>query len=148
MNVTIVDPGHLVPAERRALILAYQGAMSGMEGAMFDDCMPLKHIFTPGLYARELTVPADFSFVGKLHKTRHISFILSGHIKMFTENGGTEEVIGPVMLVTEPGTKRAVHVIDETVWVTVHANPDNETDLQKLEDMIIAPSYEALEMLT
>jgi hypothetical protein len=143
----IIDPGALVCSKHRELILRFEGALRGIEGAMFDDCYPLKHIFAPGIYAREITLPKGDILVGKIHRHRHLNFMMSGHVQVFTEQGGLEDMTGPITMVSEPGTKRVVHVLEETVWTTIHHNPDNETDLLKLEYIVIAPSYEEL-MLT
>jgi hypothetical protein len=41
--------------------------------------------------------------------------------------------------VTEPGTKRIVYAHEDTVIHTFHGNPDNETDLDLLEQRYIVP---------
>lgn len=143
----IIDPGNLVSRQHRDLILRFESALIGVEGAMMGDCWPLKHIFTPGIYAREITIPADVAMTGKIHRERHLNFLVSGRVKVFTEFGGLEEMEGPLVMVSEPGTKRALHTLSEVVWTTVHHNPNNETDLEKLEEMVIAPTYALLEDL-
>ena len=42
-------------------------------------------------------------------------------------------------MVTEPGTKRIVYAHEDTVIYTFHGNPDNETDLKRLEDRYVIP---------
>jgi hypothetical protein len=44
--------------------------------------------------------------------------------------------------ISAPGTKRVVYAVEDTVWTTVHVS--NETDLDKLETQLIAPTFEAL----
>ena len=56
--------------------------------------------------------------------------------------------MGPFSMISEPGTKRLAYTHTEVVWTTVHHNPDNETDLEKLEEMIIAENYLAYEKHT
>ncbi len=56
---------------------------------------------------------------------------------------GKEEIVGPVTFVSQPGTKRVVVAQEETIWTTYH--PTTETDLEKIEAHVIAPTYEALE---
>ena len=50
-------------------------------------------------------------------------------------------------IVSNAGTKRVVKTLTDTIWVTVHANPTNTTDLNKLEKEIIAESYEEYEKI-
>lgn len=126
----------------RNRILAFQDVLMNTEGRAVGDCFPLRHIFTPGIYTREITLPAGVVLVGKIHRERHVNFISRGRVQVYTEQGGLEELIGPLTMVSEPGTKRVVHVIEETVWTTIHHNPTDETDLDKLEDIVIVPSFE------
>jgi hypothetical protein len=42
----------------------------------------------------------------------------------------------PYTFVSEVGTKRVVHALEETIWTTVHVT--DETDLEKIEDYVIA----------
>ena len=39
-----------------------------------------------------------------------------------------------------PGTKRAVYAHPDVVWTTIHLT--NETDLDKIEAEVIAPTYQ------
>lgn len=102
------------------------------------------HRFAEGLYSRQLLIPAGHCAVGKIHKREHFTFILSGTVIALTGNGPVE-MSAPQVLITKPGTKRAVYAVTDSVWVTVHINPDNERDLDKLEAMHIAPTFESLE---
>jgi hypothetical protein len=40
---------------------------------------------------------------------------------------------------TEPGTRRVLDVLEDTVFITVHYNPTNTEDLEELEEWIIEP---------
>lgn len=108
------------------------------------DC-PLKHSFAPGVYLREILLPADTFIVGKIHKHAHHNVIVRGHCTVVTEFG-TREVdarAGHVSFVSEAGAKRALYVHEETIWMTIHAT--NSTDLAEIEREIIAPTYDELD---
>lgn len=130
--------------DRIAKLHAAMDDIAAVEGQA--DC-PLKHTFTPGLYAREIFVPAGTIVVTKIHKHEHPVFILRGDCTVYSNDGTLKRVTAPCMLVTPAGTKRAVYVHEDTVWVTVHANPDNETDLENLESLLIAKHYEDIPLL-
>lgn len=102
-----------------------------------------RHYFADGIYAREIEIPAGVALIGKIHRTRHLNVVSRGHIVVFTEDGGQREIVAPCTFVAEAGTKRAGFALEDTVWTTVHAT--RETDLDKLEAELIAPSFEALE---
>lgn len=105
--------------------------------------MPLQHTFAPGVYVRTIFIPAGSVIIGKIHKHRHANVLSQGHVTVLTESGGLEELRGPLTMVSEPGTKRAVYAHTDTVWTTIH--PTDKTDLGEIEDEVIAKSYEEYE---
>lgn len=91
------------------------------------DC-PVKHHFAPGVYAREMTIPAGVIATGAVHRTEHLS-ILVGHCLLTTDEG-VREFRGHHTFVSKPGAKRAITAIETTVMTTIH--PTDETDLDRL----------------
>jgi hypothetical protein len=108
------------------------------------DC-PVKHIFAPGAYAREIKLPQGSFVIGKIHKHAHLNFITKGKVRVLTESGPVE-MTAPYTFVSEVGTKRIVYAVEETIWTTVHVT--EETDLEKIEDYVIAKSYDELAALS
>lgn len=103
---------------------------------------PVKHYFTEGAYAREMLIPAGTLIVGKIHKHAHLNFITKGKVAVVTEFG-KEIITAPTTMISKAGTKRVVLALEDTLWTTVHVT--DETDLEKIEDHVIAKSYEELE---
>lgn len=99
--------------------------------------LTLQHHFTPGMYAREMTIPAGTILTGKIHKTSHLNIVSAGDITVWTE-GGMKRIKAPFSFVSHPGTKRVGLTHAETVWTTIHVT--EETDLDKLEDLLTEPS--------
>lgn len=133
----------------RDKILNLQAALEAQPDAMDEEELEREfnqHHFAPEVYARTMLIPAGMCVVGKIHKHAHINVITRGVIKVVTEFG--EDIFtGPRTWVSEPGTKRAVYAIEDTEWITIHPNPDNLTDIRKLEEQLIAPSFESYDML-
>ncbi len=100
---------------------------------------PVQHHFAPGAYGREMTLPAGLVVVGKIHKHAHINVISKGRVQVFTEQDGVLELAAPCTFVSSPGTKRVVHVLEETVWTTVHVT--DKTDLAVIEREVIATDF-------
>ena len=100
---------------------------------------PVQHHFAPGAYGREMTIPAGLVVVGKIHKHAHINVISTGRVQVFTEQDGVLELAAPCTFVSSPGTKRVVHVLEETVWTTVHVT--DKTDLAEIEREVIATDF-------
>ena len=115
------------------------GALVGHE--MDKEFAPLTHTFVDGAYVREIFMKKGSLFTSKIHKKRHPYFVMKGKCSVMTEDG-IKEIIAPFHGITEPGTKRVLYMHEDTVWITVHVT--NETDLEKIEEQVIAPSFDAL----
>ena len=100
--------------------------------------MPLVHIFTPGLYVRQIQIPAGTILTSMRHKTEHPFVILSGIIDVQSENENIRYQ-GPCIGVTHPGTKRVLYAQTDTIWLTFHANPEDVVDLDELGKRLIDP---------
>lgn len=110
--------------------LAEADAMNRLEQALMEGVQitcPLVHSFTPGIYIRQIFIPAGAMITSRVHKTEHHFIILKGVIVV---KSGFEDVTyhAPYLGITEPGTRRALLAIEDTVWATIHANPDDITD--------------------
>ncbi len=145
-----VGPTSLTRSELRDRIVAmekeaFRAAGAGeLETLDMDANFPLRHIFAPGAYAREMTIRAGHWAIGKIHKHAHLSFITKGRIAVLTEDGPTV-ITAPYTFVNTPGTKRVVLALEDTVWTTVHIT--NKTDLTEIEDEVIAKSFEEIEVI-
>lgn len=89
----------------------------------------LNHYFAPGIYAREMRVPAGTTLTGAVHKTCHLCILSQGRVRVFGQ-GGTHDLSAPSIIRSEPGEKRAIYVYEDAVWTNIHAT--NETDIEKL----------------
>lgn len=101
---------------------------------------PLHHVFSEGIYLRELRLEAGTTIVGKIHKEDHIVFLLHGTVAVATDNG-VQEYEAPCYIKSPAGVKRIAHAITDIIWVNIHANPTNTQDLVELENNIIAKDY-------
>lgn len=146
----------LTPVESLPAQLVARKQIAQLEKAMLEtpgfskDCpdCPVKHFRAPGMIGRQMLIPKGQLIVGKIHKHAHLNHISYGHVRVETDHGPME-IKGPHTFTSEVGTKRAVFALEDTLWTTFHLNPnnydpDNEDDMQKLEDEIIAKSYDEL----
>ena len=102
----------------------------------------LEHQFINGLYVRMVRLPAGMTFTTKIHKVEHPFFLMSGKCRVMTEEG-VVEMVGPMMGVTPPGTKRLMHIEEEVVWYTVHRT--DKTNPQDVEEEVIAKDFKEFE---
>lgn len=127
----LIESGNAV--EQASKILALQESMKDLP--QFKE--ELHHHFCHGVYARQMNVPAGTVLVGKKHKRDCINFIMEGEVEVISAEGRTR-IKAPEIFVSPAGTKRAMAVISDLVWVTVHAS--EERDLDKLEAELIEDS--------
>lgn len=123
---------------------------SGLAESAAEQCT-LTHYFTPKnekygccTYAREIKLPKGSLVIGKIHRHQHLNFITQGKVIVYTEFG-LKHLEAPCTFISEVGLKRAVYAVEDTLWTTVHLTEfDSEEELNKIEDEVIAPSYEDL----
>lgn len=128
----------------RAAILNAEASVKDTPQDIGNEVCTVRHFFAPGCYAREITMPEGMVIIGKIHRHAHVNVISAGRVRVLTEHGGCEEFSAPCTFVSQPGTKRLVYILEDTVWTTLHIT--NSTDLEEIEREIIAPDYAAIEV--
>lgn len=111
------------PAQKASVseILEFEQALGQVPGAMFgDDACPLEHTFGDGLYIRKITMPAGLLLTSEIHETTHPYFVLAGEALVKTDKGW-RTIRAPYHGMTEAGTKRILYIVQDCVWITVHA---------------------------
>lgn len=98
---------------------------------------PTTHYFSPGIYAREMFIPAGTVLTGAVHKTEHlVQFV--GDITVLTD-GGMQRLTGRHTFTSKPGAKRVGYAHADT-WCTGFF-PTIETDIAKLEDALVEDAH-------
>lgn len=99
--------------------------------------IPTYHSFSPGVYVREVVMPAGAFVIGHQHKTKHFNFVLSGRARVMMD-GVLQEIVAPCYFESGENVRKILHIEEEMRWATIHATP--ETDLAKLEELLIVKS--------
>lgn len=100
------------------------------------DC-PVIHRFSPGLYIREVTIPAGTIAIGYYQKKEHLNVFLKGKVTMLGEDGSFKDLEAPMIFNGQPGRK--VGYIHETIsWLNIY--PTDERDVETLEGMFLDKS--------
>jgi hypothetical protein len=108
-------------------------SMSSMEPRQ----MPVTHRFTPGLYIREIHIPAGTLLTSMKHKTRHPFVVSAGTIAVISANEGRQVYRAPFTGITEPHTRRALYAYEDTIWTTFHVTEN--TDVEEIAADILEP---------
>ena len=114
--------------------------IENLEQKMLDlpqvEC-PVVHHFGPGIYIREVTLPAGTLAIGHAQKFEHLNIVLKGSVSMIGENGEVKIIKAPTIFTGKPGRKFGF-VLEECVWQNVYAT--NEKDIDKLESTFLEKS--------
>lgn len=102
------------------------------------DC-PIRHLFGPGIYIREVHFPAGIMVIGHEHKDAHTNLFLSGKLNLYQGDGSYQTLEAPAFFVSPPGRKMA-YTLTPCVWQNIYAT--EETDVEALEDMLFVKSSE------
>lgn len=113
--------------------------VDNMEAKMVASCpiveCPLTHRFVPGLYCREILMPAGSLVTSKIHKTEHFFTILEGSGYVWNNGEAKPYKACGQIEVTKPGTRRIIFTIEDTRWATFHVH--DSQDLDEIEAGII-----------
>lgn len=127
----------LPDAPTRVDIERLKDSMLGLPQVTLDT----KHHFADGMYCRELFRPAGTLIVGKVHKREHFYILLSGEITV-SGDGTRERFKAPQVMVSAPGTQRAVFAHEDSLCITVHRT--DSRDLAVIEREIVEHDEAAL----
>jgi len=97
----------------------------------------LEHLFTPGIYIRMFASKAGSLIMSATHETQHPFSLLNGSACVWTKEHGFVRFTAPHVGITFPDTRRMIYCETDIVWMTIHANPDNETDVDVLKKRLI-----------
>lgn len=100
-----------------------------------------EHFFADGMYARVVRRTKGTLIVGKVHKREHFYIVTKGRVEVAAEEGTVVYEAGDV-IVSKPGTKRAVLALEDSVCMTVHRT--NKKNLEKIERELIEEDRTAL----
>lgn len=102
--------------------------------------LPVVHRFTPGLYTREIFMPAGTLLTSRIHKTEHPFVVTKGRARVLIPGEGVQEIEAGHVGITRAGTRRLLLIVEDCTWLTFHPLADGErgpADLPAIEERII-----------
>lgn len=137
-EIAVTSESQVASDELRRQVEEKEGEMLREEQV---EC-PLTHMFAPGVYLRTVSMPAGIYVIGHQHKTKHFNIVHTGRARVLI-GGAIHEINAPAIFVSEPGVRKVLHILEDMEWSTIH--PTDETDLAKLEELLIIKSPTFLE---
>ena len=104
--------------------------------------IPVTHTFAPGVYMREVRMPAGAFVIGHCHNTEHLNVVMTGRASVLME-GKVHQIVGPCVIKSAVNVRKVLYIHEDMIWATVH--PTQETDLVRLEAELIVKSDAFLE---
>lgn len=93
---------------------------------------PVVHHFGPGIYIREVTLPAGTFAVGHAQRREHLNIMLTGKVAIIDDTGQTKVLQAPMIFVGQPGRKVGL-ILETCIWQNVYPNADEERNVDILE---------------
>lgn len=102
----------------------------------------LKHHFAPGVYVREIWMPKNAMVLGHKHLTEHLNIVVFGKCLVRAEGEVRIITAGPVPVTFKSGVgvRKALYILEDTTWMTVHENLNDQSDVPTLEGRLIRKS--------
>lgn len=97
------------------------------------------HYFAKGLVARELFMPKGSGVTGHIHVDEHIVVIPYGDVTVTTDEG-TQRYVGPCTFVGKSGSKRALLMHEDTLWIAI--NPSDAATREEAEAKVVVKTHE------
>jgi len=100
-----------------------------------------EHYFADGMYCRMLARAAGTLIVGKVHKREHFYIVAKGRVQVVSGDEMQIYEAGSIV-VSKPGTKRAVLALEDSICLTVHRTKSRNLD--RIERELVRPDKTAL----
>lgn len=135
-DIALADVSHALTTE---------SAVQEVEKQMLDlpqvECS-VTHHFGPGVYVREVRIPAGTFSVGHHQNFQHLNIMVRGKVIMLADDGTVQEVTAPRVFTSKPGRKIGM-IVEDMIWQNVYAT--DETDIDTLEATYLTKSDSWLE---
>jgi hypothetical protein len=144
MDIICIDNVDMIETEKGLIglndLLSWDGLMEEMKkGEQIE--LDVNHIFSGGVYIRELSIPRGVIIVGKVHRHETCNVLLKGTLSVFLGSGKpVQKITGPLMMTSEPMTRKIAYCHDDAIFMNIH--PTTETNIEKIEAEFIVPESE------
>ena len=98
----------------------------------FDPCSV--HHFAAGVYAKQMTLPANHFAVKHTHSYDHLSILASGKVSVDVD-GVVTVYAAPACITIKAGQKHRIVAHEDSTWFCIHAT--DETDADKVDQVLV-----------
>lgn len=137
--------GHMETSSNSDLAIDRRSSIQALEDELLKHEqleLPVEHFFSNFTYTRVLRMPAGSIVTGKIHRFECTNVLAKGRMRVVTEEDDYD-IEAPYVFVSGPGIKKAFHVLEDSVFLTIHPW-DGISTPEQIEQQLITPSYENL----
>jgi len=129
----------------RGALLAFEQMMKDNPASIPGDhpLLPIRNIFSNGVYVREIHIPAGMFVMGRIHRHEHPNILVQGSVIVLTEDG-VKRLDAPLHMLSPAGTKRFLYTLTDTIWTTIHRC--DATTQEEAEELCVTDNYEEIGM--
>lgn len=124
----------------------YRNVSDRLQVAMREVGSPVEpyteHLFGDGTCARVMHVNAGDTVVGKVHRRACINILLSGVIRVTSDDMQPTTMEAPYWYVSGAGVRKCIYAVTDAIFMNVLANEDNSRDVAAIIDRWASADYE------
>jgi hypothetical protein len=136
MTLTVVPPEPFPVLRKnpeiRAAILALEKLILAGSELLDTADITTRHMYAEGVYLREMSAVAGTLITGMVQYAVNANIISKGKVLVATE-AGTITYTAPCTFISPLGDKRVIWVMEDTIWTSIHSNPNNSQDYEAWE---------------
>lgn len=111
--------------ERDAKIDALEASMRAAPSGPLE--IEIIDHFAPGIYAREMRVPAGRLITSRVHRHENLSILSKGRMALYLDDGRVVEVSAGFHVLAPAGARRVAWVLEDSVWTCFHNTDERDT---------------------
>jgi hypothetical protein len=150
MLASIIPDGELSTQDFRDWIVEIENKMKCVDGCLDrhseNSPIGLGHSFTPGLYSREIFMPAGSLIISRIHLWEHPYVISCGRVSVY-DGVDIVEISAPYHGITKAGTKRILYVHEDTTWTTFHITDKTTFEEIDADGVITCDTFKDFEQI-
>lgn len=139
LDIIDADHGHRVADMEAVDVSSVAKSMLPALREMPQIPCPVTEHFGPGIYIREIFIPADTFAIGYHHKVGSLNYLVKGSMRVVTPDGDSRIIDAPLIFESGPGRK-VVYAITDVVFQNIFAT--TERNFAKLAAELIEDSEE------
>lgn len=132
--------------EQEALISEAAEEYFDRHSCLTQEGYKLEQAITPGIYTRELTMPAGSLIFSRIHLETHPFLVTKGKVSVY-DGVDIVTIEAPYKGVTLAGTKRLLYIHEDTTWITFHPVDSDDIEEMDKDGVITCTTFDQFDLI-